>query len=181
VDDRWPVLVRVRDVHTRVALNKLMQERQARARAQANLQQVLDRKAQLESQAKEASLWVAAAAAEEGAPVFTAAQIQGTLDFAAGARAQARQMTIPIQRAQLQFDRASQAADQASAKYRQEAARKETVESHWRKMLQSSRRLRLEREDASVTEERAGFAVACEREDERNGSDRDDREEDRWP
>ncbi len=169
MDDRWPVLVRVRDVHTRVALNKLMQERQARARAQASLRQALDRKSQLERQATEASLLIAAAAAEEGATVFTAAQIQGTLDFAAGARAQARQMTIPIQRAQLQFDRASQAVDQASVKYRQEAARKQTVESHWLKMLQSSRRLRLEREDASVTEERAGFSVACEREDERSG------------
>ena len=169
MDKRWRVLVRVRDVHTRVALNKLMQERQAQARAQANLQQVLDRKSRLEMQALEASLMVAAAAADDGAAVFTAGQIQGTLDFAAGARAQARQMTIPIQRAQLQFDRTSQAVDQASARYRQEAARKETIESQWRKMLQSSQRRRLEREDANVTDERAGFAVAREREDERHG------------
>ena len=172
MDDRWPTLVRVRDVHTRVALNKLRQERQAQARAQANLQQVLELKSQLETQALEASLLVAAAASEDGATVFTAAQIQGTLDFAAGARAQARQMTVPIQRAQLQFDRTSQAVDRASVKYRQEAARKETVESLWRKMLQSSKRQRLEREDANVTEERAGFSVAREREDERSGDDR---------
>ena len=168
MDERWRILTRVRDVHTRVALNKLMQERQAQARAQANLHQAQERKSRLEMQALEASLMVAAAAAGDGAPVFSAAQIQGTLDFAAGARAQARQMTIPIQRAQLQLDRTSQAVDQASQKYRQEAARKETIESEWRKMLQSSRRQRLEREDANVTDERAGFAVARDREDERN-------------
>jgi hypothetical protein len=168
VDDRWSILARVRDVRARAALNKLMQERQARARAQAKLQQVMERRMQLEKQAKEASLLVAAATLEAGAEELTAAQIQAILDFADGARVQARQMTIPIQRAQLQYDRTREAVDRASMKYRQEAARKETVHSHWDKMLQASRRLRLERADTNVSEERAGFSVACERQDERH-------------
>ena len=167
MDDKWRILTRVRDVRARLALNELMQERKLRARAQATLQQVLDRKAQLEHQSEQASRVAAAVVSETG---FNAAQVQDILDYAAGARVQARQTTIPMRRAQLQCDRAQEAVDKAGANYRQEAARQETVNSHWQKLVRASQRLRMERDDANVVEERAGFAVARARRDECDGA-----------
>jgi len=166
MDDKWRILTRVRDVRTRLALSEVMRERKTQARAQANLEQARRRKALLEEQALQSSRLVAAVAEEMGESAFSASQAQEILDFVAGARLQARQATVPIRRAQLQCDRAQEAVDQASASYRHEAARKETVSSHWQKMLRAARRLRLEREDAGGAEDRVGFFIARGRREE---------------
>lgn len=163
MDDKWRILTRVRDVRARLALNEVMRERKTQARAQANLEQARRHKALLEEQARQASRLVAAVADEMGESAFRASQAQEILDFVAGARLQARQATVPIRRAQLQCDRAQEAVDKASASYRHEARRKETVNSHWQKMLRAARRLRLEREDASGADDRAGFSIAHRR------------------
>lgn len=165
MDDKWRILTRVREVRTRLALNELMRERRTQARAQANLEQARQRKALLEQQALQASRLVAAVAEEMGEAHFDASQAQEILDYVAGARLQARQAIAPIRRAQLQCDRARKSVDEASARYRRESGRKETVNSHWQKMLRAARRLRLEREDTSGAEDRAGMLTARRRDE----------------
>jgi hypothetical protein len=166
VDDRWRVLTRVRDVRARLALDEVVRQRKLRARAQATLDQARQRKELLEAQAAQASRMVAGVAGEGGNSTFDAARIQMLLDFAAGTLAQARQETAPIRRAQWQCDRTQEAVDQASAKSRHEAQRRETVNSHWQKLSRAARRSRLEREDENCADDHVGFSIAQGRSEE---------------
>jgi hypothetical protein len=166
VDEKWRVLTRVRDVRARLALDELARQRGLRARAQATLDQARQRKALLEAEAAQASRMVSGAAGESGQATFEAARAQEILSFAAGALAQARLETAPIRRAQLQCDRTQEAVDQAGAKARREAQRREAVNSHWQKLSRAARRARLEHEDENGAEDHVGFSLVHGRSEE---------------
>jgi hypothetical protein len=160
MDERWRILTRVRDLRTRLAMNEMVRERRAQARAQAALEQARTRKTQLEEQASWASGLLADRSCVPGEDVYDATQAQQLLDFVASARLKAQAAAAPIRRAQLQSARAEEAVAEASAKYRREAGRKEAVESQWQENLRVARRLQVEREDATRAEERVGSHIA---------------------
>ena len=160
MDERWRILTRVRDLRTRLAMNEVVRERRAQARAQAALEEARTRKTQLEEQATWAIGLLADRSCVPGEAVYGATQAQQLLDFAAGARLKAQVAAAPVRRAQLQCARAEEAVAEASAKYRREAGRKEAVESQWQEKLRVARSLQVEREDAARAEERAGSHIA---------------------
>ena len=162
MDERWRILTRIREMRARVALNEVVRERRTQARAQANLEQARRIKAQLEEQAAQGVRLLASRAQEAQASdaTFDAAQAQDILNYVAGSRLRAREATAPIRRAQIQCDRAQTAVNAASAKYRQEAGRKEAVDSRWQTMVRTAQRRRLEREDVDCVENRTGASIA---------------------
>lgn len=154
MDERWRILTRIREVRAQLALNEVTNQRRSQARAQANLEQARKAKAQLEEQAARGVRRLT------GEETFDAAQAQGILNFIAASRLQAQQAAAPVRRAQMQCDRAQVAVDEARSKYRQEASRREAVDSRWQTMVRAARRLRLEREDETCIEERNGALIA---------------------
>jgi hypothetical protein len=160
MDERWRILTRVRDLHTRVALNEVMRERRAQWRAQATLEQARARQTQLEEQARQASCLLAERSGPPGEAVYEARQAQELLDFVAVVRVKAKEAAVPVRRANLQLTRAQEAVAEASAKYWREAGRRDAVQSEWQQKLRAARRLQLEREDAACLEERAGSHIA---------------------
>lgn len=162
MDERWRILTRIRAVRARLALNEVTRERRVRARAQANLEQARDVKARYEEQAAQGVQLLASQSqqAQAGQGTFDAAQAQDILNFVTASRLRAQQAAVPVRRAQIQCDRAQTAVDAASSKYRQEAARKEAVDSRWQTLVRTARRQRLEREDASCAEDLSGASVA---------------------
>jgi hypothetical protein len=157
--DKWRILTRVRDIRVRAALNDVTQERRAQARAAEALEQARQHKAQLEDTVLRARRLLTPQSDEDGQPVFNAVQAQDILGFMAGTRVRAVEAGTAIRRAQLQCARAQESVDQASARYRREASRKEAVASHWQKLSRAARRVSLDREDASAAEDRAGIAI----------------------
>ena len=160
MDERWRILTRVRDIRTRVALYAVMRERRAQARAQATLQQALQRQAELEEQATWAAGLLAERSGATGEAVYAARQAQELLDFVATVRVKAREAAAPVRRAQLQYAHTQEGVAELSAKYWHEAGRKQAVESRWRAELRAGRRLQEEREDEAGVEERTGSHIA---------------------
>jgi hypothetical protein len=156
MDERWRILTRVQDLRTRLAMSEVSRERRTQARAQAALEQAQTRKTRLEEQATRAIGLLADRSCAPDEVVFDATQAQQLLDFAAGARLQARAAAAPVRQAQLQCIRAQEGVAEASATYRRESGRKAAVELHWREKLRTAWRLQGEREDAAYAEERAG-------------------------
>jgi hypothetical protein len=158
--DQWRILTRVRDWRARLALNEVLQRRQVEARARAGLDQALRRQAQYEQLAVQVSESVAARLQEGDRAVFSAAQVQQLLVYAAGARLRAREAATLVRRAKMQRDRAKVAADEARASYWSEARRRDAVYSKWQEEMKILRRLQLEREDEARAEERVGANIA---------------------
>jgi hypothetical protein len=159
MDERWNILMRVRDLRARLALNEVIRERRAQVRAQAALEQAWIRQAQFEEQATQVISLLARSYAG-GDAVYDVTQAQELLDFAAGARLKAQEAAVPIRRAKLQCERAQEGVDEASDRYRREVGRQEAVTSHWQEKLRIARRRRTERADAARAEERVGGYVA---------------------
>ena len=155
MDDRWRTLIRVRDLRARLALNEVSQQRRAQARAQATLDEARRRQAHYEEQANQASALLMAQSHGGGA-TFSAAQAQELQSYAVGARLKVQEAAAPIHRAQVQCQRAQEAADEARAKYLHEAGRKEVAHSQWRTRLQAAQRRLLECEDEALAEARVG-------------------------
>jgi hypothetical protein len=160
MDERWRILIRIRDLRARAAMNEVIRERRGQARAQAALEQARTRQAQLEQQATSAIGLLVERSCTPGEAVYEAMQAQQLLDFAAGARAKAQAAATPVRRAQLQCARAQEGVAEASAKYWRAAERKDAVQSRWQEELRVARRLQVEREDAARAEERAGSHIA---------------------
>jgi hypothetical protein len=158
MDDRWQKLIRVRDLRTRVALSEVTGRRLIQARARTTLEHARNVQAQYEQEAADTSALLTSRSIEGGE--ISAAHAQELLRYATGLRLKANEATAPIRRAQLQYDRARVAADEASEGYRREAGRRETIYSQWRVAERADRRLKEEREDQSGAEDRAGVA-AC--------------------
>jgi outer membrane biogenesis lipoprotein LolB len=156
VDDRWRILTRVRDLRARLALNEVSQRRQVEARAQAGLDQALRRQAQYEQLAVQVSESLAARLREGDGAVFSAEDAQQLLGYATGARLKAREAATPVRRAKMQRDRAHAVADEARARYRREAERRDAVYFKWQEAVKIQQRLRLGREEEVHAEERVG-------------------------
>lgn len=156
MDDRWRILIRVRDLRARLALNEVAQQRRAQARAQATLDEVRRRQAGYEAQAREASAALAAPGHDGSDATFSAAQAQVLLSYATLARLKAQEAAAPIRRAQVQCQRAQEAADEARTRYRHETDRHAALYSQWRTRSQVARRRQLEREDEVLADELLG-------------------------
>jgi hypothetical protein len=158
MDDRWHTFNRVRALRARIALNELSQRRRAQANALAALENACHRRAQYEARVDQMGAMLAAQSLDGGC--LSAAQAQELLNYAAAARLKAQEAATPIRRAQLQFERARVAADDASSQYRREAARLEATQLHLKDSARSALRLQAERDDQSRAEERASAKAA---------------------
>jgi hypothetical protein len=157
MDERWRTLLRVRELRVRLALNEFSYLRQAQSLAYAGLEEARHRRAQLEVQAAQVS---AASMDQQGKDTFGAAQAQAMLDFAVGTRLRAQAAAAPVRRAQLKYDRAQEATQEARTQYRHQAERRYVVEERWKKQLRAEHIALLEREDAARAEEREGGHIA---------------------
>jgi hypothetical protein len=160
MDERWRILKRVRDLRARLALNEVSQRRQTLARVQSMLEEARLCLSRLEQQATQASTVLAAYTCDGESAMFNAAEANALLSYVTSVRLKVQEAATPVRRAQLQCDRAQAAAEEAAAKYRQEAARNETVQSQWQSKLKAFQRLEFDREDEARAEERAGARIA---------------------
>lgn len=156
MDENWRILARVRELRVRLTLNEVAQRRQTLERVQATLQEARLHQSQLERRVAEASDLLAGCSAG----VFIAAHAHDLLTYAAGLRVQAQEAATPVRRAQLQYERARAAASEAGAKFRQEAARRDVIDSQWQAWSRTCQQRELEREDEMRAEERAGVRIA---------------------
>lgn len=160
MDERWRTLIRVRDLRAQRALNEVMRERRAQARAQAALAQARIQQTQLEEQGARALGLLADRSCATGEAVYEAVQARALLDFAVAARLKAQQAAVAVRRAKLLCEHTQERVDEANAAYRREAGRQEAIHSQWQAQIRVARRRQDEREDADRAEERSSSHIA---------------------
>jgi|SRR5581483_9251729 len=162
MDERWGILARVRGMRARLALNEAARRGQVEARARAALEQTQ----RVQAYYTELAVQASAAASLYGSgggnePTFSAADAQVLHSYVTGARLKAQESAGPVRRAQLVFEHAQTAADEARQNHRRAADRHETVVSRWKENLRVESRRRSDREDETSLESLSARALAA--------------------
>jgi hypothetical protein len=159
---RFHDMARAREVRAKLALSEASRLHQARARAEAELQDAHRRKTEHEEQAARIGTWVCDASAADSAQ-FSAEDAHNLLNYVFGARLRVQEDIAAIRRAELACAKAQDVAEEAETKFRRAAVRHEVILAQWTRRVRSARHRKLERAEEALAEERVNAEIASRR------------------
>jgi hypothetical protein len=155
-------MARAREVRAKLALSEASRLHQARARAEAELQDAHRRRTEHEEQAARVGAWVCDASAGADAQ-FSAEDAHNLLNYVVGARLRVQEDIASIRRAELACAKAQDVAEEAEAKFQRAAVRHEVILAQWSRRVRSARHKKLERAEEALAEERVNAEIVSRR------------------